>query len=100
MKNDGATDVFIIDWEVIQLGVRAADVGLMLADLYALWRYQSIDGGLWAMQGLAEAYGDISEASVYRTLIQMGGHLLCHSTDLDEWGGEEQLKEIATLAAE
>lgn len=100
LANEGATDVFIIDWEVIQLGVCAVDIGLMLADFYALWKYQSIDGGLWLMHGFVEGYKDQSETSVYRTLIQMGGHLLCHSTDLEEWGDEDKRKEVAQLGAE
>ena len=100
LAGEGTTPVFIIDWEVAQHGVRAVDIGEMLGDLYALWRYQNIDGGLCILQGFVEGYKLESEASAFRTAIQMGGRLLCHSLDLPEWGNEEQKSEIAKLGAE
>ncbi|KAH8179073.1 taurine catabolism dioxygenase tauD, tfdA family protein [Sarocladium implicatum] len=100
LEEKATIPVFIIDWEVAQRGLRAVDIGEMLGDLYALWRYQKIDGGLWILQGFAEGYREESEAAVFRTAMQMGGRLLCHSLDLPEWGGEEQKREVAKLGAE
>lgn len=100
-KEEGTTPLFIIDFELAQLGVRALDLGEMLGDLLGLWRYQKIDGGLWMMQGFMEAYHEKSEAAVFRAAIQVGGRLLCHSLDIPGWGDDEKVKrEVVRLGGE
>lgn len=84
----------MIDWELAQLGIPASDIGQMLAEMYALWRYKSAAAGLWLMEGMTQGYGDDTEASVFRTLIQMGAHLMCITTNTPDWGSRAQMEEV------
>jgi hypothetical protein len=100
-RNQGKTPVFIIDWELSQLGVRACDIAEVLADLYSLWLYQKIEAGLWIMQGFVETYGDANADSVYRTVIQVGARMMCQSLELPDWGDDESVKkEVVKLSGE
>lgn len=87
--------VFIVDWEMAQLGVRSLDVGQMLAELYELWLYRRITAGLWIMQGFSEGYGPVNEDFVFRTAIQMGAHLVCFGTSVPGWGTPAQVEDTA-----
>ena len=87
------TPLLVIDWELCQVGQPGVDIGEMLAEMYALWRYKSITAGLWMMEGFAKGYAEGSEASVFRTAIQMGTHLLCVTTDVS-WGTPEQVEDV------
>ncbi|KAH8653595.1 kinase-like domain-containing protein [Xylariales sp. PMI_506] len=89
--------VFVIDWEMAQLGVRSMDLGQMIAELYELWLYKKIDGGLWMVQGFAEGYGKVSEKFAFRTAIQVGCHLVNFGTSVQGWGTPEQIDEVATI---
>ena len=87
--------VFVIDWEMAQLGVRSLDHGQMLAEMYMLWLYKGIDAGLHLMKGYVQGLGSIDEALAWRTAIQIGCHLLCFGTVTPGWGTEEQTREVA-----
>ncbi|KAI1036556.1 hypothetical protein LB503_003382 [Fusarium chuoi] len=87
-KEGTKTPVFIVDWEMTQLGLPSVDFGQMIAEMYALWLYKSIDAGLWMMEGFIEGYGDISEDFAFRTAIHVGTHLVCVTTDFPAWGRE------------
>ncbi|CZR48705.1 uncharacterized protein FPRO_03974 [Fusarium proliferatum ET1] len=80
--------VFVVDWEMTQLGLTIVDSGQMIAEMYALWLYKSADAGLWMMKGFIEGYGDISEDFAFRTAIHVGTHLVCVTTDFPAWGRE------------
>lgn len=69
--------VFIIDWELAQLGHRAIDIGGMLADLYELKHFKDSDAVIPAMEGFARGYGQISDDMAFRTAIHAGVHLIC-----------------------
>lgn len=90
-----AVPVFVVDWEMAQLGLPNLDLGQMLAEMYELWLYKRIRGGLWMMEGLVEGYGAVTEAFALRTAIQLGAHLVCFGTSVPGWGAPEQVREVA-----
>ena len=49
------------------------------------------------MEGFAKGYAEDSEASVFRTAVQMGTHLLCVTTDDPSWGSAEGASEIVKV---
>ena len=69
----------------------------MVAEMYALWLYESIPAGLWMIGGLLEAYGDIGETFAIRTAIQVGVHLLCIATTFPGWGTPEHIDSVACV---
>ncbi|KAK8003174.1 hypothetical protein PG989_002893 [Apiospora arundinis] len=87
--------VFVVDWEMAQLGLPNLDLGQMLAEMYELWLYRRIRGGLWMMEGFVEGYGAVTEAFALRTAIQLGAHLVCFGTSVPGWGTPEQVQEVA-----
>ena len=89
--------IFVIDWEMAQLGVRSLDHGQMIAELYQLWLYKKIGAGLWIMQGFAEGLGQQTDSSIWRTAIQVGCHLLSFGTVSHGWGTPDQVKEVARV---
>ena len=90
-----AVPVFVVDWEMAQLGVPNLDLGQMLAEMYELWLYRRIRGGLWMMEGLVEGYGPVTEAFALRTAVQLGAHLVCFGTSVPGWGTPAQVREVA-----
>lgn len=92
--------IFVVDWEMTQLGVRNLDVGQMMAELYELWLYKNIEAGLWIMQGFAEGYGSVGEDFAFRTALQMGAHLVCFGTSVPGWGTPAQVEETARTGRE
>ncbi|EWZ45930.1 kinase-like domain-containing protein [Fusarium oxysporum Fo47] len=87
--------VFVVDWEMTQLGLPSVDFGEMIAEMYALWLYKSIDAGLWMMEGFIEGYGHISEEIAFQTAIHVGTHLVCVTTDFPAWGRENYERVVA-----
>ena len=87
--------VFVVDWELAQPGVPNLDLGQMIAELYELWLYRSIDAGLWMIQGLVETYGASDEDFAFRTAIQVGVHLISFGTSVQGWGTPEQVEAVA-----
>lgn len=77
-----------------QLGVPSLDLGQMIAELYELRLFKSIDAGLWIIQGLVEAYGISDEDFAFRTAIQVGAHLVCFGTTVQGWGTPEQVESV------
>ena len=69
----------------------------MIAELYALWLYKKIDAGLWMVQGYAEGLGEQTEASAWRTALQVGVHLLSFGTVAPGWGTREQAEDVARV---
>ncbi|KAK7935393.1 kinase-like domain-containing protein [Apiospora marii] len=87
--------VFVVDWEMAQLGVPSLDLGQMLAEMYELWLYRRVRAGLWMMEGFAAGYGAVTEASALRTAVQLGAHLVCFGTSVPGWGAPGQVQEVA-----
>ncbi|KAI5926354.1 kinase-like domain-containing protein [Camillea tinctor] len=90
-----AIPVFVIDWEMAQVGVPSLDLGQMIAELYELKLYKDITAGLWIVQGFVEGYGVETEDLALRTAIQVGAHLVCFGTSVQGWGTPEQVEMVA-----
>ncbi|KUI74211.1 hypothetical protein VM1G_10053 [Cytospora mali] len=69
--------LFIIDWENVQFGHRAIDIGGMMADLYERKHFKSVDAVIPVMRGFAEGYGQIRDEMAFRAAIHAGVHLIC-----------------------
>ncbi|KAI0911964.1 kinase-like domain-containing protein [Ustulina deusta] len=87
--------LFVIDWEMAQIGMPSLDVGQMVAELYEMKLYKDITAGLWMMQGFAAGYGEVSDDFAFRTAIQVGAHLVSFGTSVQGWGTPEQVEMVA-----
>lgn len=87
--------VFVIDWEMSQMGVPNLDIGQMIAELFEMKLYKSVTAGLWMMQGFVEGYGGVSEDFAFRTAIQVGAHMVCFGTSVEGWGTPEKVEMVA-----
>ncbi|KAL7808812.1 kinase-like domain-containing protein [Trichoderma aethiopicum] len=70
-------NLVIIDWENVQFGHRAMDIGGMLADLYERKHFKDVAASIPIMRGFIEGYGPLSEELAFRTAIHAGVHLIC-----------------------
>lgn len=100
LEGEKETAIFVVDWEMAHLGVPALDHGEMIGEMYALWLYKKIDAGLWMMQGYAEGLGEQTESRAWRTILQVGIHLLSFGTIAPGWGTSEQIEQVAKLGKE
>ncbi|KAI1465003.1 kinase-like domain-containing protein [Daldinia caldariorum] len=85
--------IFVIDWEMSQIGKPSLDVGQMIAELYELKIYKGKAAGLFMTQGFIEGYGPVSEDFAFRTAIQVGAHLISFGMSVQGWGSVEQVEE-------
>lgn len=88
--------LFIIDWEMTQLGMRALDLGQVLAELYEIKQFKNNNAGLWIMQGLVEKYHMLNEEQAYRTAVHMGVHLVCWS-GVPGWATASQVEDVIRM---
>ncbi|KAI0122121.1 kinase-like domain-containing protein [Daldinia grandis] len=89
--------MFVIDWEMSQIGKPNLDVGQMLAELYELKLYKEKPAGLFMAHGFMEGYGPVSEDFAFRTAIQVGAHLISFGMIVPGWGSVEQVEECGRL---
>lgn len=75
--SQGPNKIFIIDWENIQFGHRAVDVGGILADFYERYHFKDITASLSVMEGFIQGYGKLSEELAFAAAIHAGVHLIC-----------------------
>lgn len=88
------TPMFIVDWEVVSLGVCARDVGQMMAELYMLKLFKDIDAGLWIIEGYLEGYGALDEDTAFRVAIHVGCHLVVIGGSVAGWGEAEDVERV------
>ncbi|KAJ6031053.1 kinase-like domain-containing protein [Penicillium herquei] len=93
-------DIFVVDWEMAQLGPPAIDHGEMVGEMYALWFYRKIDAGLWMIQGYADGLGNQTEDQAWRIVLQIGVHLLTFGVIAPNWGTPDQVKDLARVGKE
>ncbi|KAJ5752205.1 hypothetical protein N7520_009122 [Penicillium odoratum] len=91
------TTLFIIDWELCQIGTRALDLGQMIAELYETKLFKEVNCGLWIIKGLMEGYGSLSDEMAFRTTIHVGVHLVVWGSRVGGWGTQEQVEEVVKV---
>ncbi|KAL7940790.1 kinase-like domain-containing protein [Trichoderma barbatum] len=89
--------VRIIDWEMAQVGIRAEDLGQLIAELWQLKLYKDIDAGLWIIRGFVEGYGKVDDDFTFRVLVHIGAHLICIGSTTPGWGTPEQGRNITKI---
>jgi hypothetical protein len=91
------TTLFIIDWELSQIGSRALDLGQMIAELYETKLFKEIDCGMWIIEGFLEGYGPLSDKMAFRTAIHVGVHLVCWGSRVPGWGSQQQIEQVVKV---
>lgn len=89
-------NLFIIDWEMTQLGMRALDLGQVLAELYEIKQFRNNDAGIWTMEGLVEKYPLLGEEQAFRVAVHMGVHLVCWS-GVPGWATASQVEDVIQM---
>lgn len=79
-NNPIPSSLHIIDWEFTQLGHHAYDLGQMIGDLCEFQHFQNAECAPWALRGLVEGYGEMSNDLLFRTVIHAGVHIICWCT--------------------
>ncbi|KAK3393279.1 kinase-like domain-containing protein [Podospora didyma] len=82
--------MFVVDWEVVSLGVRARDIGQMLAEMYMHKLFKGINAGGWLMEGFLSGYGGLDRDLAFRVIIHIGCHLIVIGGTVDDWGGSAE----------
>ncbi|KAF4441509.1 cytoplasmic trna 2-thiolation protein 2 [Fusarium austroafricanum] len=100
MVNGSHTPVRIVDWEMVQLGVRPLDLGQVIAELWLLKLYKDIDAGEWLIRAFADGYDSVDDDFAYRTIIHVGVHLICFGSQTPGWGDAEQQKDVVRAGRE
>jgi hypothetical protein len=86
--------MFIVDWEVSSLGIRARDLGQMMAELYMLKLFKNIDAGVWLIEGYLEGYGSVDLDTAFRVAIHVGTHLVVIGGSVAGWGSREDIDRV------
>ncbi|EHK20791.1 uncharacterized protein TRIVIDRAFT_83490 [Trichoderma virens Gv29-8] len=94
---DQPVPVRIIDWEMAQVGVRAEDLGQLIAELWQLKLYKDIDAALWIIRGFVQGYGKVDTDFIFRVLVHVGAHLICIGSTTPGWGTLEQGQNLAKI---
>ncbi|KUL83778.1 hypothetical protein ZTR_08634 [Talaromyces verruculosus] len=89
-------NLFIIDWEMTQLGMRALDLGQVLAELYEIKQFRNNDAGIWIMEGLVESYSLLNEEQAFRVAMHMGVHLVCWS-GVPGWATQTRVEDVVRM---
>ncbi|CAI7622582.1 unnamed protein product [Penicillium glandicola] len=91
------TTMFVVDWELAQIGSRALDLGQMIAELYETKLFKNVNGGVWIIQGFLEGYGALDDELAFRTAIHVGVHLVCWGSRVPGWGTPKQIEEVVRV---
>lgn len=95
-EQSGST-LFIVDWEMAQIGHRALDLGQMIAELYETKLFKDMEAGVWIIEGFLEGYGSLSEEMAFRAAIHVGVHLVCWGSRVPGWGSQQQVEEVVKV---
>jgi fructosamine-3-kinase len=88
--------LFVVDWELSHIGLRALDLGQMLAELFEAKHFKDIDAAVWIMQGLVERYELLTLDMAFRAATHVGVHLVCWSV-VPGWGTQQQIEEVVRI---
>ncbi|GAP87725.1 putative phosphotransferase enzyme family protein [Rosellinia necatrix] len=89
--------VFVVDWEMAEIGLPNVDLGQMIGELYQLKLFKNITAGLWMVQGFVEGYGVVSDEFAFRTALQIGAHLLSFGAAVEGWGTQDQVEMVVRI---
>ncbi len=89
--------MFIVDWEVASLGIRARDIGQMIAELYMLKLFKDIDAGVWFIDGYLDGYGPVDIDTAFRVAIHVGAHLVVIGGSVAGWGSPEDVDRVVAF---
>ena len=89
--------MFVIDWELSQIGSIAFDLGQMFAELFELKHFKDIDAGVWLIESFMEGYGKLDEDLSFKTAIHVGAHLICWGSTVQGWGTREQVEAVVEI---
>lgn len=96
--DESPVTIFITDWELSQVCIRALDLGQMIAELYELKHFKDIDAGVWILQGFVAGYHlPLSDEVAFRTAIHVGVHLVCWGSRVPDWGTQEQVRDLVKI---
>ncbi|KAJ5782225.1 hypothetical protein N7457_003999, partial [Penicillium paradoxum] len=91
------TTLFVVDWEMSHIGIRALDLGQMIAELYEMKLFKDVEAGVWVIEGLLEGYGSLSDEIAFRTAMHVGTHLICFGTRVSGWGSQQKIEEVVKV---
>ena len=74
------------------MGVRALDLGQMIAELYLLKQFKDIDVGVWIIDGFCQEYGALDD-DAFRVAVHVGIHLAAWS-GTPGCGTEKQIERV------
>ncbi|KAF4333841.1 cytoplasmic trna 2-thiolation 2 [Fusarium beomiforme] len=94
------TSIRVIDWEMVQIGVRPMDLGQVIAELWLLKLYKDIAAGEWLIRAFTDGYDAVDDDFAYRTVIHVGVHLICFGSQTPGWGGVGQQKDVVRTGKE
>lgn len=97
LVDQSKTTLFIVDWELAQIGSRALDLGQMIAELYETKLFKEVNCGMWVIEGFLEGYGPLSDRMAFRTAIHVGVHLVCWGSRVPGWGSQQQIEEVVKV---
>ncbi|KAJ5281117.1 Aminoglycoside phosphotransferase [Penicillium angulare] len=91
------TQIFAIDWELVQIGHKSLDLGQMIAELYETKLFKGVEHGLWIIEGFLEGYGPLNDEMAFRTAIHVGVHLVCWGSRVAGWGNQNQVEDVVKV---
>jgi hypothetical protein len=96
--------LFDIDREACQLGLRAFDIGVLLAEVYMFRLYKDARAALWMIGGFVAGYdkdsADPTDDFAFDIALHRGVHPVCWGGAVPEWGPKKQAEEVARFGKE
>jgi hypothetical protein len=93
----GENPIFVIDWEMAQLGSRALDLAEMIGELYCYFLFKGIGESKQLLEGFVAGYGHIKDDVAFRTALQVGVHLISFASRVPGLGTHEQVEHAVAL---
>jgi len=89
--------MFVVDWEVVSLGMPIRDVGQMVAEMWMHKLFKGIDAGEWLVKGFLAGYGALGDDRAFRAAIHVGCHLVVIGGTVAGWGSPEDVTRVVSF---
>ncbi|KAK0743516.1 kinase-like domain-containing protein [Schizothecium vesticola] len=89
--------MFVVDWEVVSLGMPVRDVGQMIAEMWMPKLFKGIDASEWLVSGFLAGYGSLDNDRAFRTAIHVGCHLAVIGGSVTGWGSPEDVTRVVSF---